>query len=167
LFECLKKGAPNRVKFNESEIFAFDRLKEALKCAPVLITLDYGKDFIIQCDASKHAIGSASMQYNVNNELLPIALASHKFNEAELNWDIVSKEAFAVIYSLRHFQNIIFRCKIVLYTDHNPLQFAATNVPRSAKLQRWALELQSYDITVKYIKTDDNVVADWLSRFTE
>ena len=71
------------------------------------------------------------------------------------------------MFSLRHFQDIIFKCKIILFSDHNPLQFAVSNVPKSAKLQRWALELQSYDITVKYIKTDENVVADWLSRCTE
>jgi len=167
LFDCLKKGAPNRVRLNEGQLRAFYALKNALKSAPVLVTPNYEREFIIQCDASKDAVGSVLMQYNSAGDLLPIAFASHKFTETELNWDIVSKEAFAVIFSLRHFQNIIFRSKIVLFSDHNPIQFAVTNVPRSAKLQRWALELQSYDITIKYIKADDNLVADWLSRYTE
>ena len=166
LFECLKKGTPNRVKLNEPQVQAFNRLKQALKSAPVLSMPNYEKEFVIQCDASKDAVGSVLLQCDDSGDLKPIAFASHKFTSAELNWDIVSKEAFAVIYSLRHFQNIIFRCKILLFSDHNPLQFAVANVPRSAKLQRWALELQSYDIEVRYIKTDDNVVADWLSRYT-
>lgn len=167
LYDCVKQGAPNKFKLNDSQVKAFNSLKEALKSAPVLSAPDYDKEFIIQCDSSNYALGSVLMQYDDNEQLKPIAFASHKFSESELNWDIVSKEAFAVIFSLRHFQNIIFRCKIILYSDHNPLQFAATNVPKCAKLQRWALELQSYDITIKYIKTDENVTADWISRFTE
>ena len=55
-------------------------------------------------------------------------------------------------------------CTIVLYTDHNPLKFLMNGNPTSAKLLRWSLSIQKYDLEVKHIKGSENGFADGLSR---
>jgi len=50
------------------------------------------------------------------------------------------------------FRTIIFGSHITVYLDHNPLRFLAECAPKTAKLTRWALALQEFDILLKYKK---------------
>ena len=51
-----------------------------------------------------------------------------------------------------------------IYSDHNPLAYITESSTKSAKLMRWLLSLQSYNVTFKYKEGRKNVVADCLSR---
>jgi len=59
---------------------------------------------------------------------------------------------------------LLYGALVVVISDHNPLRFLAENAQRSAKLTRWALALQDYDITPKHIKGSKNALADGLTR---
>jgi len=59
---------------------------------------------------------------------------------------------------------LLYGASVVVISDHDPLQFLTENAPRSAKLTKWALALQDYDITLKHIKGSTNALADGLSR---
>ena len=50
-------------------------------------------------------------------------------------------------------------------TDHKNLTFLKT--AQSAKVRRWQLALQEFDFEYKYIKGEDNVVADAFSRLCD
>ena len=52
----------------------------------------------------------------------------------------------------------------MIYSDHNPLTYITESSTKSAKLMRWLLSLQSYNVTFKYKEGRKNVVADCLSR---
>jgi len=67
---------------------------------------------------------------------------------------------------LRHrlVRNIIFSAQITVFTDHNPLKYLSESAPKSAKLTRWALALQEYDLVLKYTRGVCNSVANCLSR---
>ena len=49
-----------------------------------------------------------------------------------------------------------------MFTDHNSLTYLTET--KSAKLVRWSLALETFDVDVKYTKGKLNVVADCLSR---
>ena len=68
------------------------------------------------------------------------------------NWSTIEREAYAVVWALGKYRTLLYVVPVVVMTDHNPLRFLAENAPRSAKLTRWALALQYYDITLKHIK---------------
>jgi len=77
---------------------------------------------------------------------------------------VIEREAFAIMWALKRFSNIVFGARITVFTDHNPLKYLAESAPKSAKLTRWALALQEYDLVIKYNRGSLNVVADSLSR---
>jgi len=58
----------------------------------------------------------------------------------------------------------VYGTKVTVYCDHNPLQYVRECAPKSAKLLKWALAFQEFDLEFRYIKGSSNVVADWLSR---
>jgi len=91
----------------------------------------------------------------------PIAFASQKLTATQKAWSTIENEAYAAIWALQKFRNWIFgQPTTVIYSDHNPL----TYITKSAKLMRWLLSLQSYNVTFKYKEGRKNVVADCLSR---
>eukprot|EP00253_Pinus_taeda_P005403 PITA_05403 len=94
------------------ETKAFEHLKEAMCQALVLVTPDFTKTFIVECDASGNGIGAALMQ-----DERPIAFESRPIKEKFLHKDIYEKEMLTILHALkkwrpylmgRHFkQNVV------------------------------------------------------------
>jgi len=51
-----------------------------------------------------------------------------------------------------------------VYTDHDPLKYLTETAPKSAKLTRWSLALQEFNVTIQYKRGSRNILADALSR---
>ena len=96
--------------------------------------------FIIQCDASDYGIGACLAQSFSDGEH-PLAYASCKLSPTQRNWATIEKEAFAIIFALKKFDDIVYGRKITVFSDHNPLKFLSDAVPKSSKLTRWSLAL--------------------------
>ena len=66
--------------------------------------------------------------------------------------------------ALSTIENWIFNKPVTVYSDHNPLIYITESATKTAKLMRWALALQQYDVVFKFKAGRANVVADCLSR---
>jgi len=115
-------------------------------------------------DASGFAVAAALGQVYDGKIERPVAFASQKLSGAQLGWAIIEKEAYAIIWALNRFRDIVYGARITVFCDHNPLQYICESATKSAKLLRWSLSLQEYDVEIKYTKGSQNVVADCLSR---
>ena len=78
---------------------AFESLNKAFTSAPILAHVDSEKPFIIEADASNFALGSILSQQGDNEKLHPVAFHSHKFDAAEINYEIHDKELLAILDS--------------------------------------------------------------------
>ena len=126
--------------------------------------IDYGKPCGIFVDASNSAVGCCLVQWSVEGFEKPIAFASAQLSQTQISWSVVEKEAYAVIFALKKFANFLFATKVTVFSDHNPLMYLKDCAPRSAKLTRWALALQEFELTWSYKPGHKNQVADYLSR---
>ena len=63
--------------------------------------------------------------------------------------------------TLKEFRNILLGHQITVYTDHKTLTYTFFNTER---VMRWRLLLKEFGPELKYIKVENNVVADALSR---
>jgi len=126
---------------------------------------DFSKPYLIEVDSSANTVGAALLQSVEGQGNRPIAFASQKLTTTQKAWSIIEKEAYAAICALQKFRNRIFgQPTTVIYSDHNPLTYITESSTKSAKLMRWLLSLQSYNVTFKYKECLKNVVADCLSR---
>jgi hypothetical protein len=152
---------------------SFDNLKQALCHAVALRVPRLGGLFILRTDASNVAIAGCLYQrddddldeVDVKGEgEKPICFFSQKLTGSQVHWSTIEKEAYAVIASLNKFEHIVYSARIVVFSDHNPLSFLVDCVTKSAKLTRWNLALQQFNIVLNYSKGSYNVVADFFSR---
>ena len=65
---------------------------------------------------------------------------------------------------MQHFNYYLQSVKCTLCCNHKPLEPFLTRGMKIAKLDRWVMLLQEYDITFVHIKGKDNILADAISR---
>ena len=82
---------------------SFELIKRALTETPVLISPDFTKDFYIFSFASEHTIAAVLLQKNAAGKEQPIAFFSKSLRDAPLKYNIMEKQAFALVKALKDF----------------------------------------------------------------
>lgn len=156
-----KKG----VKFcwTSTEQKAMNEIKELICKAPILAIPDLNGDFLLTTDASNFAVGAVLAQ-GEEKAPRPIEYASRMLTNAERNYSTTEKEALAVIWALKKFRGYIESSKVTVFTDHQALKWVLSAVSPEGRLARWALALMQFDLLIKYLPGNRNVLADLLSR---
>ena len=145
---------------------AVNQLREALSSAPVTAYFDPEKETEISVDASPVGLAAILSQVDQKTkERHVITYASRSLTATEQRYSQTEREALAVVWACEHLHLYVYGKPITVYTDHKPLVTIYGN-PSSkppARIERWALRLQPYQITVKYSRGETNP-ADYLSR---
>ena len=144
----------------------FRILKEFLQQAPILRYPNPQANYTLYTDASKYAYAGILMQHS-NGTDHPITYVSGLFCGSQLNWAILTKEAYAIYMSMKKLSFYIDTAKITVKSDHLPLKKFLEKNTIISKVNNWAVELESQNITFEYIPGIRNTLADTLSRLIE
>ena len=109
------------------------------------------------------AIGASLLQ-DLEGKEHPVCFFSRKLNTYQKNYEIVVKEALALLTAVRVFSVYFDNNPTPVYTDHSPLTFLEKMSNQNQKLLRWLLELQQYNLNVVHRAGKDNLFPDILSR---
>jgi hypothetical protein len=146
----------------------FQKIKDGVARATELFLPDMDAEWILRVDASDEACGGTLLQrIRVQDfpelwELQPIAYTHHKFSSTAVNWSVLEKELYALVFSLQRLDYYIRLRHFTAETDHsNILYLQQSLIP---KLVRRKLFVQSYLMTLRHIPGKTNVVADAISR---
>ena len=82
-------------------------------------------------------------------------------NSAQQNYTTTEKELLSIVETLKEFLNILLEHRITVYTDHKNLTYTFFNTER---VMCWRIILEEFVPELKYIKGENNIVADALSR---
>ncbi|GBN70331.1 Retrovirus-related Pol polyprotein from transposon 297 [Araneus ventricosus] len=164
LTDLTKRKVPNVLPWSIEAGEAFVKIKDELVRMPTLHTPDISRPFWLYTDASATAIGACLAQHDDVGKELPIAFFSKKLTPTQMKWSTIEREAFCVLEALKKFDTWIFGGKIQVVSDHNPLTYLTSSAPHGAKLSRWALALQRYNLTISYRRGIQHGNADALSR---
>ena len=137
---------------------AFMKMKQLIAKEVILAYPDFNKKFTIHTDASDFQLGAVIMQ-----EGRPLAFFSRKLTSAQRNYTTTEKELLSIVETLKEFRNILLGYEIEVFTDHNNLTYDSTP-SASQRVQRWKHLIQEFDVKLKFIAGEANVVADAISR---
>ena len=148
---------------------AFELAKKLITSDEVLTHYDPALPVKLACDASPYGLGAVMSHVMPNNTERPIAYASRMLSSAERNYSQIDKEALALVWGVKKFNNYLQGRKFTLVTDHQPLTsifHPARSVPTTTalRLTRYALFLASHDYEIEYKSTTKHSNADGLSR---
>ena len=154
-----------QVKFNwtPEHLEAFIHLKEAIVQAPILHYPNPNKTYIIYTDGSDDVCGAQLSQEHDGTEF-PVAFLSHTFTETHHKWSTTEQEAFGVYHTIIKWNYYLQGANIIVQNDHKPLAQFLNGKNANNKVNRWSLELATYNITFKWISGAKNKAADCLSR---
>ena len=142
-----------------------DYLKEIFCSKPILQFPDPNKDYVLYTDASNNAYAGVLCQPQDNdNDIRPVVYFSGTFTAQNKSWCATEKEGYAMLKSIQRFDYYLRGMRCALRCDHKPLEPFLSRALKIAKLDRWAMLLQEYDITFIHIKGKDNILADAISR---
>ena len=142
---------------------AFIHLEEAIVQAPILHYPNPNKTYIIYTDASDDACG-AQLSQEHNGTKFPVAFLSHTFTETQCKWSTTEQEAFGVYYTITKWNYYLQGANMIVWNDHKPLAQFLNGKNANNKVNRWHLELTTYNITFEWISGTKIKAADCLSR---
>ena len=149
---------------------SFELLKEALCGEPVLKYADTSKPYTLYTDASKYGWAGVLTQPHITTidgksttTDHPVAFVSGLFRGSQLNWEALTKEAFAIYMSIKKLSFYLTDAQILLRSDHKPLEKFLLKNMLNSKVNNWAMELEAFNIKFDYIKGSSNILADTLS----
>ena len=145
---------------------AVNELNDALVKAPVTAYFDPVKDTEISIDASPIGLAAILSQTNQATGINHIiTYATRSLTEMEQRYSQTEREALAIVWACERLHLYIYGKPATVYMDHNPLVsiFGNPSSKPPPRIERWALRLQPYQLTVHYRKGEENP-ADYLSR---
>ena len=156
------------IKFEWKDIHqdAFMKLKEAIIQAPILRYPDTTKPYIVYTDTSDHACGAQLSQIHDGTEF-PVAFLSHTFTDTQRRWSTPEQEAYGIYFTIKKWNYYLQGADIIVRNDQKPLAQFLNGINENTKINRWGLELASYNITFEWISGARNKAADCLLRLVE
>lgn len=146
----LRKGS--EIKWTEAARRSFESIKKAIMEAPTLSSPDYSKEFHIFSFASEDTLAAVLLQANEEGSERPVAFFSKTLRDVELTYDIIEKQAYALIKSLKDFRVCILHSKIIAYVPSASIKDVLTQTDADGRRAKWIAKLIEFNIELKPTK---------------
>ena len=145
---------------------SFLKLKESIIQVLILCHPNPNKRYIVYTDASDDAYRTHLTQEHDHTEF-PIIFLSDTFWETQRKWSTTEQEAYGVYYAITKWNYYLPGADIIFRNDHKPLTKFLNGKNANNKVNRWGLELATYNITFDWISGAKNKADDCLSCLAE
>ena len=151
LWAMLKKD--NLFHWEEQQTRSFQQVKTLIAKANTTPLRYYNRNLpvTVQADASLRGLGACLIQKHKGEDQI-IAFARKSLTDAETRHTNIEREFLAIVFACQHFSTYLLGRSFVAESNHKPLEMIAmknlANVPPC--LQRMLLELQRYNVTIKF-----------------
>jgi hypothetical protein len=146
----LKKN--NEVKWTTEAKELCACIKKVISEAPVLASPDYLKDFLIFSFSSEHTFVAVLLQKNEEGFEQPIAFFNKSLRDAEHKYDIMEKQAYAMVKALKDFRTYVLHSKIIAYVPTSSVKEILVQPDSDGKRGWWLAKIQEFDLEIKPTK---------------
>ena len=100
------------------------------------------------CDAGDYVVGVVLGQRD-DRKLYVVYYASKTLNDAQKNYITTENKLLVVVFALDKFKNYLLGTSIVIFTDHSALKYLLNKKDAKARLIKWIILLQEFNIQIK------------------
>lgn len=112
----------NQWRWDELHENSFQKVKAALTSSETLCAFNPRLETVVSADASLFGVGAELRQRQLEDKTLrPVAYISGVLSNMEKNYAQIEKEALAVTWACKRFQNYLHCLQFQIETDHKPL----------------------------------------------
>ena len=148
--DMLRKNS--EVKWTVEAKESFAHIKKVISEAPVLVSPYYLKDFLIFSFTSEHTLVDVLLQKNEEGFEQPIAFFSKSLRDVELKYNIMKKQAYAMVKALKAFRTYVLHSKVIAYVPTSVVKDILVQADSDGKRGRWLAKIQEFDLEVKLTK---------------
>ena len=94
---------------------------------------------------------------------LKTADVTHTFTDTQRRWNTPEQEAYSIYFTIKKWNYYLQGANIIVRNDHKPLARFLNGKNENTKINRWGLELATYNITFKWISGAKSKATDCLS----
>eukprot|EP00253_Pinus_taeda_P002846 PITA_02846 len=145
----LKKGS--EIKWTDVARRSFEAIKRAIMEAPTLISPNYSKEFHIFSFASGDTLATVLLHKDDEGSEHPMGCFNKTLRDAELRYDIIEKQVYALIKSLKDFKIYILHSKKLEIPPGLSSSQAKTIKLRAPRCQRFEGKQQLKSLPLKPI----------------
>ncbi|KII63511.1 Transposon Tf2-8 polyprotein [Thelohanellus kitauei] len=120
LYNLLRKDTQWKWARDEQKCFA--HVKEKLSSCSWLTHYDPKLPLIMDTDASSQGIGAVLLQVNKDGNEYPVSFTSRILSPCEKKYSTIEREALAIVYGLKKFNQYLYGRHFMIRTDHKPLE---------------------------------------------
>ena len=150
IIDMLKKGS--EVRWTSEDKASFKCIKKVISEAPVLASPDSTKDFLIFSFASEHTIAAVLLQKNEEGFEWPITFFSKSLRDVELKYDILEKQAYVMLKSLKAFITYVLHSNVICYVPSSSVKYILVQPYSDGRRGKWLAKIQEFDLEVKPTK---------------
>ncbi|XP_070035174.1 uncharacterized protein [Nicotiana tomentosiformis] len=152
---CKLLEKDSKFYFTEDCMKAFGLLKSKLTTTPIITAPDWSMPFELVCNANDVVI-RANLGQRINKIFHLVYYASKTMNDAQVNYTMIEKELITIIFAMEKFCPYLMGTQVIVYTDHTALQYLMSKKDSKARLMRWVLLLQEFDLEIQDCKGSEN-----------
>jgi len=142
----------NEIKWSLEAKKSFEDIKVALTRAPVLSIPSFTKDFIMFSFASEHTIVGVLLQKDEQEFEKPITYFSKTLWDAPLRYDIMEKQAYALVKASKEFRMYILHFHVIAYVPNKLVKDILTQLDPEGRKGKWIAAMLEYDLEIKPTK---------------
>ncbi|CAF2072879.1 unnamed protein product [Rotaria magnacalcarata] len=131
---------------------------------PIMHTPNFSYPFIFELDACEYGIGCILTQEYEKKKYV-IAYASRTLSSAEQNYSAVEREALAIVWATKHFQQYLEGGPVIVRSDCKALEWLKNARDPTGRLARWSMKLSPYNIVIQPRPRTSNPNGDFMSRY--
>jgi hypothetical protein len=146
----LRKGG--EIKCTPKAKKSFEDIKVALTKALVLASPNFAKDFILFSFALEHTIAGVLLQKDEHNFERHVAYYSRTLRDSPLKYDIMEKQAYAMVKALKYFRVYIFHSHTIAYVPNSSVKDILTQPDLEGNRGKWIAMLMEYELEIKPTK---------------
>jgi hypothetical protein len=150
IIDMLKKNS--EVKWTTEAKASFTHIKKVISEVPVLASPDYLKDFLVFSFAFEHTVATVLLQKNEEGFEQPIAFFSKSLRDAELRYDIIEKQVYAMVKVLKAFRTYVLHSKVITYVPTSSVKDMLVQPDSDGKRGQWLAKIQEFELEVKTTK---------------